>query len=275
MVKVFQDGLVTSEAAYDSRGLIAVEGLRAIQEVSAQDLNAPAVDKGRGAETVDATAIYFGKQHCHFGHFLTEGLSRFWFPWAKLFDDPIPVFSSTGSEPGPFFDFCMEAHGFTDWHVISRKKPVRYKRLVCPEKRFSINSHPGPSALEIFKPIRRAAPNKSPHGERVYLSRSKFEDESGVESKIESAYRSRGFEIVYPEMMSFEDQVAMAKVATHMAGIDGSALHLSVFMRSRSKVDVILARMTANGEPRVIRNHEIFGLISGVSVRKFDVEEIL
>ena len=49
----------------------------------------------------------------------------------------------------------------------------------------------------------------------------------------------RGFAVVHPQHMSLVDQIIAAAGADLIAGVDGSALHLSVFMRPGSRMLVL------------------------------------
>jgi capsular polysaccharide biosynthesis protein len=56
---------------------------------------------------------------------------------------------------------------------------------------------------------------------------------------IESAARSRDFQVVYPEELSFADQVALVRGARYVVGPEGSAFTLTYFSRPSSKVCVL------------------------------------
>ena len=77
---------------------------------------------------------------------------------------------------------------------------------------------------------------------RIYLSRRllkrrlrRLSNDAAVERRV----ARRGFAIVHPQHMSLVDQINAAAGADLIAGVDGSALHLSVFMRPGSRMLVL------------------------------------
>ena len=86
--------------------------------------------------------------------------------------------------------------------------------------------------------IRQSRPRKGRTPAKVYLSRLAFGLERASvrprsviwnEEEAETYFRGRGYEILWPELMDFETQVAIVANATHVAGPSGSALHLMLF----------------------------------------------
>jgi capsular polysaccharide biosynthesis protein len=56
---------------------------------------------------------------------------------------------------------------------------------------------------------------------------------------VERRMARRGFAVVHPQHMSLVDQINAAAGADLIAGVDGSALHLSVFMRPGARMLVL------------------------------------
>jgi capsular polysaccharide biosynthesis protein len=76
----------------------------------------------------------------------------------------------------------------------------------------------------------------------IYLSRRllnrrlrRLSNDAAVERRL----ARRGFAIVHPQHMSLVDQINAAGGADIVAGVDGSALHLSAFMRPGSRMLVL------------------------------------
>lgn len=79
-------------------------------------------------------------------------------------------------------------------------------------------------------------------GTMLYLSRRllkrrlrRLSNDAAVERRM----ARRGFTVVHPQQMSLVDQINAAAGADLIAGVDGSALHLSVFMRPGSRMLVL------------------------------------
>jgi capsular polysaccharide biosynthesis protein len=80
------------------------------------------------------------------------------------------------------------------------------------------------------------------HASRIYLSRRLLKRRLRRLSNDAAAERRlarRGFTIVHPQHMSLVDQINTAANADVIAGVDGSALHLSAFMRPGARMLVL------------------------------------
>jgi hypothetical protein len=81
-----------------------------------------------------------------------------------------------------------------------------------------------------------------PNGHNLYLSRSlgtTFRPDYRVltnEAAVEDAFRRRGFTIVYPETLSFSEQVALFRNARAIAGPSGSGMLNAVFADQGTKI---------------------------------------
>src|SRR5688572_16287166 len=96
---------------------------------------------------------------------------------------------------------------------------------------------------------RRPHPNPPPsrgrklqHATHIYLSRRllkrrlrRLSNDTAVERRL----ARRGFAVVHPQHMSLVDQINAAAGADVVAGVDGSALHLSAFMRPGARMLVL------------------------------------
>ena len=80
---------------------------------------------------------------------------------------------------------------------------------------------------------------------KVYLSRRKWTP-SGQHRvlinalELEQYYQDRGYRIVYPEQLSFDQKLNLVRNAVEVVGEKGSALHLSLFSNKIKKMTVFL-----------------------------------
>ncbi len=100
--------------------------------------------------------------------------------------------------------------------------------------------HPARFTAVIGEMARRAEASGLPAAsrERVFLARKPGLHHPLVNAPaIEAAARDRGFAIVYPEELSFADQVALVRNARFLLGPDGSAINfLSWFARPGTRL---------------------------------------
>jgi capsular polysaccharide biosynthesis protein len=177
----------------------------------------------------------------HYGHFITEGLSTFWVfekHAAKEFDYFVFHPFTFGVEIPPYARSCLEHFGIPlEKVVFVGEERLGFSELVVPERLFRLNHSADVRSSWTYQNIAAAAPVPRSAPDRIYLSRRKFsrrQFERVVANKveIENVFRAYGFEIVYPETLAFLEQVSLCNCATTIAGISGSGLHNSVFMKS-------------------------------------------
>ncbi|MDR3049818.1 MAG: glycosyltransferase 61 family protein [Elusimicrobiota bacterium] len=73
------------------------------------------------------------------------------------------------------------------------------------------------------------------------MSRTKLSGSKFVigEKEIEKIFKNNGFKIIYPEQLTIRQQIGLMKNCKHLAGIVGTALHLSLFAKNGIEITVI------------------------------------
>lgn len=185
----------------------------------------------------------------HFGHFVTEAISRLW--W--VVDNPdvdVWVVVNTRELTALNIDI-LKALGVEEDRIISLAEPTQFDYVIIPEQALHLGSgESNPEALrKIYDAIRSWAPEGS--SERVYLTRTALENRSRSrevnEVFLEDFYRSQGFEIVSPEQLPFRDQVAMLSGAKELASTAGTLSHLVLFSPNGVHQHVALRHPTSLG----------------------------
>lgn len=179
----------------------------------------------------------------HYGHFITETLCTFWifeeFP-AHAFDYFLFYPFTFGLAAPAYVDRCFEAFDIDRSKVVFMgEEAMQFAELLVPERLFRLNYSTDPRLKWVYERIvdrTVASAPRSQSPDRIYLSRRKFSRSSfdrvvANEVLIERAFEARGFTAVYPEELDFPRQVALYSQASVVAGISGSGLHNSVFMR--------------------------------------------
>jgi hypothetical protein len=185
--------------------------------------------------------LYLGPlMAAHYGHFITEGLSTFW------------IFEVLPAEDFDYFLFnpfvfgtkfpgyalqCMRAFGIDpDKIVVMGEESMAFEDLVVPERLFRLNHSADPALAWVHRRISSQIEVVYQPLERIYLSRRKLSLRQltrviANEVLVEKLFRQAGFAVIYPEELSFKDQLALYANARVVAGPSGSALHNSLFMR--------------------------------------------
>ena len=77
-------------------------------------------------------------------------------------------------------------------------------------------------------------------GRRLFLARKPNQKKKLLNHvAVEETVAGHGFEVIYPQDMSFRDQLSAIRDATHIVGPDGSALFLALFARPGARLAVL------------------------------------
>jgi len=246
---------------YDQSGKIVTASQRTSRNVAWKPLDPNHLPNARVEnEIMDGHCIYLGHYTGHYGHFLLETLSRFWIFREKIKYDRVVFqpFIHTSPHPRSFSParICFECFQLTPDQILIVNKQTMFKHLVVPTALVEINNqaneeqaliyrqiaeHCEQSLIKnggLFRKVFQPGLHKNSERSKLYLSRKKLKSNHYMinEGEIEKLFTSFGFTIVYPENLTFQEQVVLYKNAEVLAGFSGSALHNSVFMKDNALV---------------------------------------
>lgn len=214
------------------------------------------VEEPEKTQTLDAGLMMFGLQSKNYGHWLLEFVPRM-----LWFNDRV---CPSG------FPICIDDHmPQTHRQIVElldeRDRPIvmlpavatRFEELgVAPVPTFfPFDTRIGKAVYDAIWPfdvlaeMRRAVLNRiaargvdlRPSGRRIFLSRRSFTQRQLVnESEIIDALTPRGFEVVYPEQLSFVEQVALYHSADLIVGSASSALTNCIFCNPNAHVIALI-----------------------------------
>lgn len=195
------------------------------------------------------TVLYGGHLPGHFGHFLVETPARLWVAEKDVAYDKI-IFNRFVDGSSLKVDdekICslLDSLKIDRVKLIVLDQDTRFSRILVPSPKFMDEknaTHPLASVYEKWKHV-LISDKKTTDCAKVYVSRWRIakerNDNSFNEFLIEEFFRNLGYEVIYPETMSFAEQVRFFASANVIAGLGGSALHLSVFMKRYAHTLVI------------------------------------
>lgn len=192
-----------------------------------------------------AEAVYLGRFFAHFGHFLLETLPALGHagPDDALVFHPWPESLPHEWIGAIFRGFLLEAAGVRPSRISLAHEVTRVRHLKVPRREQVILGDIGPVALGIYERVRHSSLKKGRGGfpKRVYLSRRRYPSKRLVvnEAHVEALFEAWGFTVVFPEELPMADQVRLAFEAEVLAGVEGSAMHLCLFMARGSKAVLI------------------------------------
>jgi len=253
--EVVREGGYHLGAVYDSAGVLIADSLRFPDDrYRAQDAKTIKTGGAHAERRHLKRAIYLGHAFTHFGHFVVETIPALY--WTRHVGDDMPLLFHSFDHEGrnvfaetPHGAECLSLLGIAPGRVVIADSDVEVEELLLPPRPYDIKRGPRYDFRDIYRMLREAARQSQPHGLRIYLSRrrlnrrmQRLSNEAAVERRLER----RGFAVLHPQQMSFSDQINAVATAEIVAGIDGSALHLSAFMRPGSQMLVMATRRRRN-----------------------------
>ncbi len=212
--------------------------------------------------------FYCGHFHGHFGHFLIETLPELYraktmSDGGKLlfhpFERQVPRITLTFAhiqDALALLEISPANLVFVDTDAFFEEVEVHKRQVV-------INHAIDRSCLDAYRFMADRVEAARGYGDKIFLSRSRVGDSRGNDLSFDTGMQKLGYTVVHPQELPLREQISIAKSARTLAGFDGSALHLSVFMQAGGVVEIIGNRCAAN---TVICNQ-----LSGQETRYFEL----
>jgi hypothetical protein len=193
----------------------------------------------------------------HFGHMLIDSLSRMWYPLSEGKSSLKIVFVTLpGYNDLKYTDF-FKLMGIPLDRIEIIKEPTQFEEIIVPdESGFSLSS----AHSEWLIPYNRIRDNvrklNLPSiGEKIYLSRKKYKKNDGInEEYFEKFFSKLGFVIVYPEMLTFAEQINIISSAKEIVSTIGAISHLFVFAKNNIRTTCILRDPNRIIYPQIVLN---------------------
>ncbi len=216
-----QDGRRVDESCLRRRGQATLEGPEQIAPIE-------------GLRTLDQSLIYAGWLFRHFGHFLTEGIARYWY---GVGDESRPMLSHPFWRWSPmsmYIDRFFAAIEFPHERLVTFLEPVRLREVTIPHPSITL----GFGAFEAHRLIPEGVAagvlggTASRTSQPLYLSRrsvGRSKRRIVNEHLLEERLLARGYKVVQPEKLSLDDQIRLINEHETIVGTLGSAFHGILF----------------------------------------------
>jgi Glycosyltransferase 61/Methyltransferase domain len=190
-------------------------------------------------EHVAGAALYMGPLFTDFGHFLLEGLARAW--RAPTCPD-LPLAWSIDparQEPAyrPWQAEILELLGISN-RAIFVDTPTLFDQVIVPESGYHIQNQFHPQHCDFL-----AVVDYRPEDQRsTWLSRAKLPQKGNRTAElIDVRLAAVGWDVIHPESLPIQQQVAQLAASERVAGEQGAALHMLIFLKNakRLRVDII------------------------------------
>ncbi|WP_134740475.1 glycosyltransferase 61 family protein [Nocardioides sp. 503] len=221
--------------------------------------------KGPDPADLDGTWFYLDSEfRGHFGHAMTEQLSRLW-AWeeAKAAHPDLRALVLVNGAHTTIAEWeyrLYEAAGVRREDLVLLDGPVRPERLLAVTPAFSQPGYVHEAAREVYDRVgddlAADAPSRE-YADRIFCSRRHEKRSATNPAEVEEFFARRGFEIVYPEDYPLGEQVQMFRSATELAGFAGSAMFSMAFVREPKRVTLVSA------ETYFAQNEGLFAAMRG------------
>lgn len=221
---------------------------------------------------LDGTYLHLDNEaRGHFGHLLTESLSRVWaWPETLALDPDARVLVCATVKRPELLEYELaiyEAAGIPRDRVVLASGPVRVERLISGTPMFSNPYYVDARIAATWDQVgdrlaAGAAPREWPR--RVFLSRRETKRACVNGPELEQVFVEHGFEVLFPEDYSLGEQVQLFRAADVIAGFAGSGMFQIAFV-AEPKI-VIQVGSEAYG-PRneylmaAVRRHRLTGIV--------------
>ncbi|MGN6575910.1 MAG: glycosyltransferase family 61 protein [Nocardioides sp.] len=198
----------------------------------------------------------------HFGHAMTEQLSRLWaWPAAKRAHPGLKalLLLNHDRDIADFERTLYAAAGIAPEDLVLARGPVRVERLLAATPMFSQPAYVHPEIAEVWRRTGDALVASATLAEpppRIFCSRRGDKRACHNAEELEGVFRDAGFTIVYPEDHSMADQAALFREADVVAGYAGSAM-FSLLYSPPKRVVLVSSRLYH------IRNEHLIASVAG------------
>lgn len=193
----------------------------------------------------EETVVYVGFFNPHWGHFVVDCLSSFWF-LDEIKADRYVFSYHEGQKPVIHKNLREALMLLGVWDKIEIvDSPVRFSKLYAISNGLVSEEYVLPEVSNVFERIIRNAlsrPYESPLPQKVLMSRSKLPkallNDIGTEN-VERLFTANGYHAIYPEKISLTELIRFLHGAKECAAISGTLTHNMLFAPNGSKLYVI------------------------------------
>ncbi len=212
-------------------------------------------------EESDLEVVWFGYYHNHWGHFLTEMISRCWYllkhnPVEEDFYVAYAIKTDTCSVglQGTFKEF-LNILGVPDDRILLVSKPTKYNEINLPDISCVAGQWYTDKYTAIFDKMISECQGEG--YEKVYLTRLKGKGLASTqigEKALMKTFRENGYKVIAPETLSLKEQINIFSSAKEMVVVEGTLTHNVLFCRNGIDFTVLNRDMGNNAYQPLIND---------------------
>ncbi len=198
-----------------------------------------------------STVIYLGMFHPIWGHCLTDNIRRLWFLKSSFC---IEKYSGCKQVFVPMENFefgdsnqrLLEILGFHADDFLPVTKITQYDAIILPDECFFTPDGDSRyftseyrAMIDQVRAYAREHVRLTPY-KKIYFSYKNYTHfKQFGEERLEQYFRSKGYQVIYPERLPFEEQLNVLINCDNFASTIGSCSHNILFLRDHAKVILI------------------------------------
>jgi hypothetical protein len=238
---------LTKGALYDANGHIIYDSIRkggiygdGVVSVAPIVIN----PKTECSEVIEGNSAYLGNLYSHYGHFITEGLSRLYdFQKLSRFDNLVfsPfVFDYPKTEIRSYHEYFLEQLGIDQSKVKILYDTAKLEHVTVFRQMWTLNESVDLSLKSLYGYLRLIEPQIACNDGKIFCSRrpsdrASHPDRISNQQPLEELFRSNGFRVIFPEDLSMEEQMGIYKGSNLIVSTSGSTLHNILFGRKNTE----------------------------------------
>jgi capsular polysaccharide biosynthesis protein len=201
--------------------------------------------------------MYAGTLHQHFGHFLVEGISRLW-PLAASPDSSASFDGVLCDRENPLLNARFR-RPVLDWVFAGREvprfacRPMRIRKVTIPEPTWVYWGDAYRRHVTIPRAVAEClGSDVRPTDQPLYLTRQflpGFRRGAQEEARLASELEQLGVRVLAPERLPITEQIRAILRHKVVIGLDGSALHSSLFASGPERLQIYLVDPSGLPQP--------------------------
>ncbi len=195
----------------------------------------------------DEKVIFGGVVYTHFGHFISESLSRLWYYCQNIDTTNKIVFIKWPMASKYDYTRLLSILGIDENRYVIIEKPTQFAKIIIPSQSYYIaDGKINIKSRDIYQLLIKNSrslivnPENVIHS-KIYLSRTSFYKNDGInEEYFENFFHERGFSIIHPENFPVEQQILIMANADEVVCTAGTLSLLLFFCKSGTKCTILL-----------------------------------
>lgn len=210
------------------------------------------------SQVLKGTYVFGGFSRAHFGHFMVECIAPLWVLDNMDHCDGIIFLPFHGNPNESERNITVLQTRTQTWttalqinepvHIL--RQPTRVETLYVGENGFGFDDRfSGSPQFQRFVRTRTKAATTPPEkSSKIYITRSQMRSVKGHvigETALEKTFADAGYKIFAPEKYPLEEQLNTYRTATHIVGVEGSAMHLPPFTCAPTTKIAVISRRSS------------------------------